>query len=220
MAEEEKQPKTFDKERLKGFITQLALASVRVDKKRQAKREVSEHIGRIKKLALNKRSTKGEIESQMDILQDNIAKIIRDESKILDEQRADTALIREMKKKIDVMNNRLIDMGKEYAANLEEKDVKIDELEAELGSSKSELEDAGYHIDRKKRLAAVETRLKAKIQANKQEIKTYEEYIKKLEGRYKKIKAKGKHKKEDLQRVKKVIDTHKAKIKDLKKRHK
>ena len=170
-------------------------------------------MDRVKAVSLNKRSTKQQIEHELGSFEETVHDIIKDEEKILEEQRKETRQIGELKRMVENLSKKLIDIGREYARELESKDDKIMELREALAAANIKISESGE--ERQKKIADIERKLKQKQSAPKSRhdhITEMEMHLASLEKKHSALKEKGKHKKSDLDRVQRIIDKHKASI--------
>lgn len=202
--------------RMKRFMSHLSLAAKEAEERAEKKQEVKEKLERIKAVSLNKRSTKQQIEHEIGSFESTVQEIIHDEEKILEEQRRETRQIGELKTMVENLSRKLIDIGREYARELEAKDEKIMELREALASANIKISESGD--ERQKKIEDIERRLKERQAAPPQpksrddHIAEMESHLKSLEARHRDLKRKGEHSKADLDRVQAIIDKHKESI--------
>jgi chromosome segregation ATPase len=221
----EENPGVVDKEklhpeRMKRFMVHLSAAAIRAQERSAKKNEVRQRLDKMKSVSLNKRSTKQMIESEFGDFESTVHEIIKDEEKILEEQRRETKQISELKRMVEELSKKLISLGREYAGELEAKDRKILDLREALAHAHIKISESGE--DRKAKIAEIEKKLKEKQSVERppsrsEVLGALEEHLTSLEQRHTELKKRGRHSKKDLDRVKKLIDTHKQKIKTLKK---
>ncbi len=218
--DEPEKKKDFHPRRMKSFIRHLSVATLTAEERSEKKAAVKDHLNRVRNLALNKRSTKQEIETEIGSFESTVKDIIKDEEKILEEQRKETKQIGELKVMVENLSKKLIDIGREYAGELEAKDEKIMELREALASAHIRISESGE--DRKKKIEKIEQKLKdkraspSKPLSRSDHISELESHLKSLESRHKELHKEGKHSKKDLDRVKRLIIKHKENIKKLK----
>ncbi|MFC1741955.1 hypothetical protein ACFL3V_05445 [Nanoarchaeota archaeon] len=220
--EPDKPKKELHPGKMRAYIRHLSVAAIRAEELASKKQDIKQRLDRIKSVSLNKRSTKTMIEHEIGSFEDAVQEIIKDEEKILEEQRRETKQITELKAMVENLSKKLIGIGREYAGELEEKDGKIMELREALASAHIKISESGE--ERQKKIENIEQRLKEKHgKPKKDKPKTKAEHVNEIEGhlntleaKHKELKKKGKHKKKDLDRVKKLIDTHKGKLKTIK----
>lgn len=200
--------------RLKRFVAHLSVAALKAEERSVKKQEIKNQLDRIKSVSLNKRSTKQVIENEFGSFESAVHEMIHDDEKILEEQRRETRQISELRKMVENLSRKLIDIGREYASELEEKDSKILELREALASAHIKISESGE--DRQKKIDAIEKKIKRKSNSARHDVYELESQLKTLEVKHRELKRKGKHKKNDLDRVKKLINTHKDKIKKIK----
>jgi chromosome segregation ATPase len=199
-------------DRMRRFITHLSLATSRAETKMQQKGEVKDKLERIKQLSLNKRSTKNEIETELGSFEDLVKEIIKDEEKILEEQRKETQQVNQLKGMIETLSKKLIEVGQEYSAELEHKDGKILDLREALASANIKMSETGD--ERQKKIDRIERHVKAKAD-NKPSHEDVESHLSLLEDRHDELTKSGKHPKKELDRLKRVIDTHKEALSNV-----
>ncbi|MBU0460966.1 MAG: hypothetical protein KJ574_00105, partial [Nanoarchaeota archaeon] len=126
----------------------------------------------------------------------------------------------ELKNRLDVLNQKLVGLGREYAEELDAKDADIEELKMQLADAHAKIEEHEQERDdRRERLAQVEEKVKQHHEEKKkQDIADVATRLKDLEKMHKQLAKSGKHPKKDLERVKKMIDTHKETLSSLKKK--
>jgi chromosome segregation ATPase len=212
--------------RLRRFMHHLSAAVMRAEDRSLKKQKIKEQVEKIKSVSLNKRTTKEVIETELGTFEDAVHEIIHDEEQILEEQRRETAQINELKKMVENLSRKLIEIGREYAAELEDKDRKIMELREALAAAHIRISETGD--DRQKRIEDIERRIIEKHHAvadlepvkleksASQQILEMESRLKMLEEKHKQLKKKGKVRKKDLALLKRLIDTHKKKISAVK----
>lgn len=221
----EQNPNEIDKQklhpdRMRRFMVHLSAAAIRAQERSTKKNEVKQRLEKMKSVSLNKRSTKQMIESEFGDFESTVHEIIKDEEKILEEQRKETKQISELKRMVEELSRKLIDLGREYASELETKDRKILELREALAHAHIKISESGD--DRKAKIAEIEKKLKEKQSVERppsriEALGALEEHLTSLEQRHTELKKKGKNSKKDLDRVKQLIESHKQKIKTLKK---
>lgn len=216
--EEPKKGDRFNPGRMRRFVRHLSASAIRAEDLANKKQEIKTRLEKIKSLSLNKRSTKDMIEHEIGSFEDAVHEIIKDEEKILEEQRRETKQVNELKSMVENLSQKLIEIGKEYAKELEAKDDKIMELREALAAAHIRISESGE--ERQKKIDKIEQRLKDKQEpapkTKEDHVSEIEAHLKVLEDKHKELKKKGKHKKTDLDRVKNLIDTHKEKLKSIK----
>jgi chromosome segregation ATPase len=207
--------------RIRKFMSFLSMAADNAKERAEKKQKVKEHIETIKAVSLNKRTTKKEMEDHLGSFESTVKEIINDEEKILEEQRKETKQINDLKRMVEELSRKLIQIGKEYASELENKDRKIMELREALAAAHIKIADSG--ADRQKRIEDIEKKLKEKptsiITAEddaKRRLAAMESRLRTLEITHAKLKKKGKHSKKDLDKIKKLINAHRDKIRAVK----
>ncbi len=210
--------KKLDPSRMRKFMSHLSRAALSYETKMQQRAAIHSKIQTLKSMSLNKRTKKADIESEFGNFQDLVNDVIKDEHKILEEQRKNTQEVSALKKMVEELSAKLVSLGKEYAMELEKKDKKINELREALANARMKLtemrsEAKAKPADRKARIAEIEKKVKSSTN-----IKKLENDLKTLEAAHKKLVRSGKHPKKDLDRLKRMIDSHKKKLADLKQR--
>jgi len=200
--------------RMRRFINHLSSATIKARERSEKKQQIKAKIEKVKSVSLNKRSTKKMIESELGDFEDVVHDIIHDEEKILEEQRKETKQIAELKTMVENLSKKLIEIGRDYAKEMEQKDDKILELRESLASANIKISETGD--ERQKKIDLIEKKLKSKTKSAKDNVGDIESHLSMLEQRHKDLKKTGKHTKKDLDRVKKMIDTHKDKLKTVK----
>jgi chromosome segregation ATPase len=204
--------------RMRRFVTHLSAAAIKAEERSVKKQHIKEKIERIKSVSLNKRSTKQAIETELGSFESAVHDVLKDEEKILEEQRRETRQINELRRMVENLSRKLIDIGKEYAQELEEKDNKIMELREALASAHIRISESGE--DRQKKIEDIEKRVKAKqrepvpeeLKSKQEYISEIESHLRVLEQRHKDLVMSGQHTKADLDRLKRLIDTHKQSL--------
>jgi chromosome segregation ATPase len=207
-------------DRMRRFVVHLSAAAIRAQERSAKKNEVKQRLEKMKSISLNKRSTKQMIESEFGDFESTVHDIIKDEEKILEEQRKETKQISELKRMVEELSRKLIDIGRDYAKELEAKDRKILELREALAHAHIKISESGE--ERKAKIDEIERKLKQRQdvprpQSRMDALSEVESHLSSLEQRHAELKKKGRHSKKDLDRVKQLIDTHKQKIKSMKK---
>lgn len=217
---EEPVKKEFHPGRMRRFIRHLSAATISAEDRSQKKRAVRQQIEKVKSLALNKRSTKEQIEHEMCNFESTVHEVIKDEEKILEEQRRETRQISELREMVENLSRKLIGVGRDYAKELEDKDNKIMELREALAAAHIRISESGE--DRQKKIEEIERRVKQKQDlppppiTRDDHIAQLEDHLKSLEERHKELHKAGKHSRKDLDRVKKLITKHQDAIGKLK----
>jgi small-conductance mechanosensitive channel len=179
-APEERKKKDYHPGRMKRFVRHLSTATISAEERAAKKQAVKSHLERVKSLSLNKRTTKQQIEHEFGSFEDTVQEIIKDEEKILAEQRKETKQIGELKTMVENLSTKLIDIGREYARELEAKDSKIMELREALAAAHIKISESGE--DRQKKIEDIERRIKQKQPAPKKP-RTKADNIAELEAR-------------------------------------
>ncbi|MBU2561983.1 MAG: hypothetical protein KKD17_06835 [Nanoarchaeota archaeon] len=208
----------FHPGKMRRFVTHLSAAAKQAEERSHKKQKVKEKIESIKAVSLNKRSTKQMIEHELGSFEDVMQEIIKDEEKILEEQRKETRQITELRSMVENLSRKLIDIGRDYAKEIEEKDDKILELREALAAAHIHISESGE--DRQRKIEDIERRIKQKKdvpsrtpfvpKTKEQHIADVESHLRSLEERHKDLKRMGIHSKGELDRVQQVIDKHKT----------
>ncbi len=197
--------------RIKRFVAHLSTASTKHETKLKKKADVRGQIEKLKSLSLNKRTKKADLENAFGDFEQEIHEVIMDEQKILEEQRLETKEIQLLKSMIEELSKKLVQLGKEYAVEMDHKDKKIFELRDSLASVRM---DGG--MTRKDKIAAIEKKVKAKSQATtSSHVENLKSSLKSLEVTHRQLAKSGAHPKKDLDRLKKTIESHKKKLEKL-----
>lgn len=198
--------------KMRRFVTHLSTAVGRVHEKNKQKNEIKSRIERIRQVSLNKRSTKQEIESELGNFEDVVREIIKDEEKILQEQRKGTRQVTELKGMVEMLSKKLIELGGDYAEELDSKDKKILELREALASANIKMSESGE--GRAEKIKKIEEKVRAKADAppSKEDLHAH---LKELEKTHARLKKSGKHPKKKLDQLKRVIDRHKKTISEI-----
>jgi uncharacterized protein YeaO (DUF488 family) len=217
-------------EKLKRFMLHLSAAVRKAEERSEKKQLVKQQLEKMKNISLNKRSTKETIETEFGSFESVVHELIHDDEKLLEEQKKETAQITELRKMVETLSRKMIDIGREYAKELEEKDNKIMELRESLAAAHIKISESGE--DRQKKIDDIERRIKEKAKDStsraeslperetKAVLSELETQLVSLESRHKSLTESGRHKKSDLERVKKLIDSHKDAIRKMKSRKK
>jgi chromosome segregation ATPase len=199
--------------KMRRFISHLAAAAKVAEERAIKKRQIKEKLESIKSLSLNKRSTKQMIEQELGTFESAVHEVIKDEEKILEEQRKETKQITELRKTVEDLSRKMIDLGREYAKELEQKDRKIMELREALATAHIKLSESGE--DRQRKIEEIERKIRQKREfvprpkAKHEMISEVEQHLASLEEQHAALKRMGRHSKKDLDRVKAMIDSHK-----------
>ncbi|MBI5881200.1 hypothetical protein HZB90_03655, partial [archaeon] len=196
--------------KMRRFISHLASAARIAEERSIKKRQIKEKLESIKSLSLNKRSTKQMIEAELGTFESAVHDVIKDEEKILEEQRKETKQITELRRTVEELSRKMIGLGKDYTKELEQKDRKIMELREALATAHIKISESGE--DRQRKMDEIERRIKQKHperpKAKHEIISEVEQHLQSLEDKHKQLKKLGKHSKKDLDRVKAMIDSH------------
>jgi hypothetical protein len=233
--------KKMDPFMMKRFVTHLAVASKKYETKTKAKEDLKAKLAEIRQLALNKRSKKEHVLNVFSDFEEKLLTIIKDEKALLDEQRKEVHEINTLKTQVSELNSKLIELGKSYAKELEQKNKKILEMKEQLTTlhiQKSEEETttsiavADAQNQRQKKIDTIESRIQLKMQektpltttislqstaAPAENKKELEKQLALLEKKHKELARSGKHSKDDLDRVRSIIESHKKKMEKIKK---
>ena len=200
--------------KMRRFVRHLSAATKKAEEKSQQKHEIRTRIEKIKQLSLNKRTTKDQIETELTDFEKMVREVIKDEEKILEEQRKGTKQINELKSMVEMLSKKLIALGGDYAEELDAKDRKILELREALASAHIKLSDSGE--TRAEKIKKIEERVRAKAEEPETEElpeqishEELHEHLKQLEKIHTQLKKSGKHPKKKLDQLKKKIDEHK-----------
>ncbi len=220
LPEKESSTKEVHPGKLKQFMSHLSVAAIKAESRSVKKEQVKGRLDKIRTVALNKRSTKDMIEGELSDFESVIHEMIHDEQKILDQQRIETRQITELKSMVETLSRKLIGVGRDYASELEEKDDKILELREALSAANIKISESGE--ERKQKIKDIERKIKqspkagmkpdSKIGPVLDSADDIAKHLKTLEDRHEELKKSGNHSKMDLDRVKQLIDKHKAAI--------
>lgn len=198
---EDNSPKTqvqLSRQRLKYFFTHCAIHAKRISDKKKLKTEMSERITRLKDLsAVNaaKGKARSPVMHELEKLERRVSEIIDMESKAK----------KDRKDLIDRLNQKIYEI--QPPVNVKPFSD-FEKISAKLDANAIKLNKIGH----------AEEKIEKEIKQEKSEITDIENKLKLLEERYKKLsKLKG-TKKEDLQRVKNLIDKHKKTVNEIKSR--
>lgn len=197
--------------KLRRFIRHLSVASIRAEEKAAKNKEVLEKIDKIRQLSISKGATKEQIDAELTDFESTIREVIRDETLILEEQRKGTKQVTELRKMVEMLSQRIIELGRQYATEMDEKEQKILELRDALASAHITIAESG--IDRKKKIDIIEQKVKDKAVPIHEELNLQ---MKMLEEKHAEMKKSGKHPRSELERLKKIMEAHKKKIAELK----
>ena len=207
--------------KMRRFISHLAASAIKAEERSAKKQKIKEKLERMKSVSLNKRSTKKMIEDEFGSFESVVKELIHDDEKILEEQRKETRQITELKRMVEDLSKKLIAIGREYAKEIDDRDRKILELREALAAANIKISESGE--ERKKKIREIERKLKQQRPAVPEPLKPKSDMIRELEShldlleeRHKSLKEKGIHKKEDLDRIKSIIDRHKQALAEAK----
>lgn len=215
----EKQKPHLDSARLKRFMIHLASASKKVEDRETAKDKIREHVDRLKSAVYTENASHSDIKDAVGDLDGSLKLILDEENQILASQKMETKNVTELRTRLDSLNEKLIGLGREYAEDAAAKDEEIADLKKQLVAAQSTIEEHEKDKDeRRERLAVVETKIQEHHEAKKKEaIKEVAAQLKELEKTHKRLEKSGKHPKTHLNKLKKMIDSHKQTLVDMKK---
>jgi len=197
----------YNPRRIRRFVSKLSGASTKYEDKIRKTSDVKGQIEKLKSLSLNKRTKKVELEEAFQDFEDSVREVIMDDHKILEEQRRETKEVIALKGMIEDLSKKLVQLGKEYAIEMEKKDKKIFELRDSLASSRMS------GPSRKEKIAALENKVKSDGKSS--QVESIKSRLKSLEDTHRQLVKSGVHSKKDLDRLKKTIDAHKKKISQI-----
>ena len=217
----EKQEEHIDSGRLKRFMTHIIVAAKKVESKEAARDEVKEHVERLKMAVNRKEASKSEVAGVVNDLDASLKKILHDEDMILESQKLETKTVSELRNRLDDLNQKLIGLGRDYTDEITEKDQEVEELKKQLAVAHATIADHEQDKDeRRERLDEVEAKITAHHEAKKKDaMKEVATQLRTLERQHKKLEKAGKHPKKHLNKLKKMIDTHKMTLVNMKKKN-
>ncbi|MBI5398890.1 hypothetical protein HZB03_05490 [Candidatus Woesearchaeota archaeon] len=224
-APQSKQSEKWNPFMLRRFVTHLSVAAKKYESKSAAREELQTKLQQIRQLALNKRSKKNHVVEVFADFEQKLLSIMKDEKVLLEEQRKETHELNSLRTQVAELNAKLIELGKEYAKELEEKEMKLMQLKENLASLHIRMSEdttspqpaSEKKFYRQKRVGEIALRAEGAATEAASPIIQLEAQLAALEQKHKEFAKSGKHSKEDLARVKKIIDAHKKKILELKK---
>lgn len=193
-------------EKIKRFMAALAASTKKIEQKSAARNDIKKQIDIIKKLSFDKRSTKLQMEYALNNLEEKIMQVVKDEKTLLDEQKEETKMLFELRKKIDELNNRLQQVEGGGAEQAQEKGQ-------EQGQDSAKDEDG-------RRMKEIEEKINQKqigdVGANKnvreEEIKNIAAQLAMLEKKHAELARSGEHPASALLKLKEIIETHKKSL--------
>jgi chromosome segregation ATPase len=202
--------------KMRRFMAHLASAARIAEERSVKKNTIKDKLEKIRSISLNKRSTKQMIEAELGTFESAVHDVIKDEEKILEEQRKETKHIAELRKTVEELSRKMIQLGREYAQELEHKDGKIMELREALATAHIKISESGE--DRQRKIEDIERKIKQnqsvppRPKAKHEVISEVEQHLASLEEQHANLKKMGKHSKHDLDRLKSMIDRHKQSL--------
>ncbi|MBI4739263.1 hypothetical protein HY772_06955 [Candidatus Woesearchaeota archaeon] len=218
-------PEKWNPFMLRRFVTHLSFAAKKQESKTAAKQELQTKLQQIKQLALNKRSKKNQVLEVFTDFEQLLLQIMKDEKVLLEEQRKETHELSSLRQQVSELNAKLVELGKEYAKGLEEKDKKILHLKENLASLHIRMSEGTAYpqraleeeSDRQKQVEEIVSRANGAAISVAPVVMQLEAQLAEKKKKHKEFAKSGEHSKEDLARVKKIIDAHKKKIREMKK---
>ena len=116
--------------KLERFVRHLSLASKRIEERKNARKELTTQLTKVKKVSLAK-PRKSIVEKELKELEDRIARVLETESKIMQRQEYDESQYDVLKKKLAVIEERL----GSYLTERGERRKRVTELEEKIRKS-------------------------------------------------------------------------------------
>jgi len=180
-------------QRLKHFITHIALTQKKLSEKQKVRLDISERIGKIKDLSAGARK-KSEVMEELEKLEARIAEIVEMQTKAKSEN---TELMKKLQEKIEAI--KPLPAAKPFE-DFERISTRLSENVMKLGK----ISEVGEKIERE-------------FAGEKSEIGQIEQRLKMLEQKFNKLKSKKGTKKEDLLRIRNLIESNKGILAQFKK---
>jgi len=178
-------------QRLKHFFAHLAITQKRVSQRRKITSELSERIGRIKEMTTGPK--KSAVMEELEKLEKKVSEIVEMQMKTKQES---SSLMQKLQEKIEAIQ------PKPSARPFED----FEKISSRLAENVVKLS----------RIGEAEQKLEGEVAEEKIDIGKIEVQLKVLEQRFNELKKTKGAKKEDLQRIKNLIETHKKTIKEIK----
>lgn len=180
-------------ERLKRFFTVLAITQKKISQKHSVKSDISERISKIKDLSAGAKQ-KSEVMGELERLERKVGEIVENQQKSTSQN---AELMRKLQEKIETV--RPSPSAKPFA-DFERISTRLAENSVKLG-----------------KIGETEERIEKEIAGEKSEINQIEQKLKLLEQKFNKLKSQKGTKKEDLVRLKNLIDSNKKILNEIKK---
>lgn len=206
-----------NQEKVKSLFKNLLLAYQRHDRRKKTAESVQQQLEKTKEAAI-RRAPKKAVEQEFTSLQDMLAAIFDKEKALLAQQREETRMLLELRAKVDDIEKRAlqqstlsptVDTVQELHAiqrALQKLDAKLDEEASRLAQVRTK---EGEETTRMERVAEGE-------RVTERKIMEIEAQLRFIETKHRQLAKKGRSK-EQLKRVKRLIEKHKKRIMQLKK---
>ncbi|RME78500.1 hypothetical protein D6774_00980 [Candidatus Woesearchaeota archaeon] len=191
---------------MKSMVEHLARAAVRVEQREEKKAAIHQRIEELRRTSLFKGSTKKEIEEQINSLRDELSSLFKTEKQILDEQKAESKIIKQLQDQVSELTQALHTITQETKELIEKKDEEIAKLKDHNHTLQLALKELKEHHPEHKEL--IDGALK-KDQIRKE----LQEKLHELEEKHKQLSKSKSHDPKELKRIESLIKELKKKLK-------
>ncbi|MCX8147322.1 MAG: hypothetical protein N3D84_02545 [Candidatus Woesearchaeota archaeon] len=196
----------FSQRTLKFVIRHLANAAKRQKEREEKISTLESQITLLKEKAISGKVGiyKKKMESEFDMLQENIRKLINEERILVLNQKRESEMLQELKERLDLLEEKVLGLGHVHSMTAREHFKRIEELHRMLNRVAGTDTEKDYS-------AGIEKKIK-----KEQEIKKIEQEIAMIEKKHNELMKKG-HPKEHLKKLKDQIEEYKKKLERLRK---
>ena len=204
----------IDPAALKEFVRHVCIVIKKHHEREEARTGLERQIKKVKTISLAKNPKRWLIEKELKVLNNKISLALEKESKLLGMGEKDSAVILELKNKIQQLERELIEKERSETEGLTKNKEKIEEMDYTLKALKSKIEEiAVVKVEREKRIKELERRIKGAPPTATQKTLLLRGQIKALEEKYNKMRSR--YSREDLKRVEGKIGFLKERLADL-----
>jgi len=124
----------LEKGRARDFLKHLAIASYKVERRREARDELEKQIQNIKRISSERTKDKNVLEKEIEILKEQIEHLLQVESKLINKYAEDQGTSNDMK----VQVRKLEDKIDRYMQSKEQRQKRVEEIERKIKGKVSE----------------------------------------------------------------------------------
>ena len=151
----------IDPAALKEFVRHVCIVIKKHHEREEARTGLERQIKKIKTISLAKNPKRWLIEKELKALNNKISLALEKESKLLGMGEKDSAVILELKNKIQQLERELMEKEKSETEALAKNKEKIEEMDYTLKALKGKIEEiAVVKVEREKRIKELERRIK------------------------------------------------------------